>query len=122
VGGAGAVVRLGIYADTGNGAPGTLILDAGTISGTAVATSAITISQTLTPGLYWLAAVSQVAACTMSQLTTTYTGFGTLTTAAAVSSPAPTGYTSASITGALPTPFVATDTITTPTLVVLRAA
>jgi len=52
-------VRLGIYNDS-NGVPGTLSLDAGTatqttISGTPTSIP-ITISKTLTPGWYWLAA------------------------------------------------------------------
>lgn len=57
-----SVVRLGIYG-TASGKPSTLILDAGTISLTsAFQTGQITISQTLQPGLYWLAANSQTAA------------------------------------------------------------
>lgn len=54
------VVRLGIFAD--GGGPATLVLDAGTIDGaTAAALKAISISQTLDPGLYWLAGCAQVA-------------------------------------------------------------
>ncbi len=57
--------RAGIYADNGLGFPGALILDAGskslhTTSGGAGAAGALNwtgLSQTLTPGLYWLAFV-----------------------------------------------------------------
>lgn len=52
-------VRLGIYNDAG-GHPGTLVLDAGVVALAASSTSyEITISQTLTPGLYWLLAVAE---------------------------------------------------------------
>lgn len=54
----GNVVRLGIY-DTQNGLPTNLVLDAGTIDGTVVATPEIVINKPLAPGLYWLCAVSQ---------------------------------------------------------------
>jgi hypothetical protein len=48
-------VRLGIYSDT-NGAPSSLVLDAGTVAFSAVSTSyLITISQSLNAGWYWLA-------------------------------------------------------------------
>jgi hypothetical protein len=57
-----ASVRLGIY-NNSNGAPGTVLLDAGTVSITAASTmSAITISQSLTPGIYFLAANTVTAA------------------------------------------------------------
>jgi hypothetical protein len=50
------IVRLGIYQDT-NGAPGSLVLDAGTAAFNSSSNTAylITINQTLTPGWYWLA-------------------------------------------------------------------
>ena len=48
-------VRLGIYNST-NGLPSTVVLDAGTVTPTAASTAyEITISQSLTPGFYWLA-------------------------------------------------------------------
>lgn len=59
-----AVVRLGIY-NNANGGPSTVKLDAGTVSVTVLGTSyAITISETLAPGWYWLAANSQTNATT----------------------------------------------------------
>lgn len=53
-------VRLGIYSDS-SGVPGTLVLDAGTAGTTtgAGASKEITISQQLTPGMYWLSAQSE---------------------------------------------------------------
>lgn len=57
-----SVVRLGIYNDDGAGRPGTLLLDAGTVAtDSTTGIRAITISQTLAPGFYWLAACPQVA-------------------------------------------------------------
>lgn len=53
----GKSVRLGIYNDS-NGTPGTLVLDAGTVSAATTGGKTITISQQLTTGWYWLAAVS----------------------------------------------------------------
>jgi hypothetical protein len=61
--GTGSTVRLGIYNST-NGIPSSRLLDAGTVATTTSSTLAlITISQTLQPGLYWLAAVNQGATC-----------------------------------------------------------
>jgi hypothetical protein len=59
----GAVVRLGIYADDG-GYPAALLADFGTVAGDAVAVVEKTISQALTPGIWWVAAVTQNAATT----------------------------------------------------------
>jgi len=51
---AGATARLGIYADAGTTYPGSLVLDAGTVDVSTTGMKTITISQQLTPGLYWL--------------------------------------------------------------------
>lgn len=62
VGSSGALIRLGIYSDDGTGQPGSLVLDAGTVDATILSTTTdrtIAISQQLTPGVYWLAAVIQ---------------------------------------------------------------
>ena len=59
-------VRMGLYADN-NGVPGNLILDAGTVSVTAAATTyQITINQTIPAGVFWTAWNRQVAATTNS--------------------------------------------------------
>jgi hypothetical protein len=60
------VMRLGIY-NNANGAPSSLVLDAGTISPVASSTVyPITINQTLSVGWYWLAVVPQTVATTSS--------------------------------------------------------
>ena len=50
--------RLGIYADNGAIYPGALILDAGTVNTGTTGTKEIEISQSLSPGLYWLVFVT----------------------------------------------------------------
>lgn len=52
----GSTIRLGVYNNNPGGfRPSTLLLDAGTIPGDAVAFSTITIAQMLPKGIYWLA-------------------------------------------------------------------
>lgn len=53
------VFRLGIRNDNGNGYPGALVLDAGTIDASTTGFKEITISQILTPGRYWVSATLQ---------------------------------------------------------------
>ena len=60
-GAAGANIRLGIYNNSTNHQPGTLVLDAGEIDASTTGTKEITISQSLRPGLYWLAAANELA-------------------------------------------------------------
>lgn len=60
VSGAG-VVRLGIYASGATNLPGALSLDAGTVSAATAGTKDLTISKTLSAGLYWLASLQEVA-------------------------------------------------------------
>lgn len=55
---ASSTVRLGIFRCVG-GIPSTLVLDAGTIDSSTTGAKEITISQSLTPGLYVLLAVAQ---------------------------------------------------------------
>jgi hypothetical protein len=60
-----AVFRLGIYNNSSDDLPGTVNLDAGTVSPTAASTNyEITISKTLDAGWYWLAINCQTAATT----------------------------------------------------------
>ena len=65
-GSSGCLLRLGIYNSTAStGLPGTVLLDAGTVAcTTSGAVASIAISQTLTPGLYWLADAQQGAPAT----------------------------------------------------------
>ena len=55
---AGKKARLGIYNSGSDGEPSSLVLDAGEVDVSSVGVKAITISQSLTKGLYWLACVS----------------------------------------------------------------
>lgn len=60
-GGVTEVTRLGIYNDS-NGSPGSLLLDAGTVSNNAATgVIAATISQAVSTGIYWLACATQGA-------------------------------------------------------------
>lgn len=62
-----ATPRLGIYGAASDGQPGALIIDAGTVDGSTTGIKEITPTGTLTipAGLYFLAAVNQVAAATL---------------------------------------------------------
>ena len=61
-GAAGAKCRLGIYRDSGACYPGELVLDAGEVDCETTGTKAVTFSQQLTKGLYWLAFIGNDAA------------------------------------------------------------
>ena len=58
VGAAGKKARLGIYNSGADGKPLSLLLDAGELAVDGSGVKAITINQSLTKGLYWLACVS----------------------------------------------------------------
>lgn len=110
---ASELLRLGIYRNT-NGRPSSLVLDAGTIDlSTATANKTITISQAITEGVYWLAAVRQGPTNTATTLNFssagqigTY-GLGTWTelTGAANWFDSNQFMYVAGVTGALPDPF-----------------
>jgi len=64
---ASSVMRLGLYADNGACAPGSLILDAGTVpcgTGSGTGSKEIVINLRLPPGLYWWVGVAQAVAAT----------------------------------------------------------
>jgi hypothetical protein len=61
-GSAGAVTRLGIYNVAASGLPGTLVLDAGTVDSTTIGDKNITISQSLSPGVYFTVMLTNDAA------------------------------------------------------------
>ena len=109
---AATTVRLGVYADDGRGLPGALLLDAGTINGNSATVQAITINLNLSPGRYWLCAVSQGGAPTLRVNGTgggipgLPEGFG----ATWVPSAALTGFGMSPVAGALPATFVAATT------------
>ena len=54
----GRAARLGIYTSS-SGLPNSLVVDAGAVSGATTGSKSITINETLTPGIYWLAAAMQ---------------------------------------------------------------
>lgn len=106
-----SVCRLGIYADTGVGGPGALILDAGTVDcGTATGVQEATISQLLNPGVYWLVGVMQTA--TTAIRNQAFSPFKYLTASAApINYPASVieCYIKSGVTGALPALFASTS-------------
>lgn len=63
---AGSSYRMGIYNSNG-GRAGSLLLDAGTVDTTTTGAKAATISVTLDPGVYFIAAVSQGGAPTVTR-------------------------------------------------------
>lgn len=108
---ASAVLRIGLYADTGHGYPGNLIQDFGTGSAAGAGNVTLTVSQVLTPGLYWIAACNQGAVAT----------FFTFAPALRAGAPMPWNganvnfglagyYAQAGVSGALPSSFSATPT------------
>lgn len=114
VGDTGSKIRLGLYADTGYGMPGQLIVDAGQVAGDVVsadAEAALATPLTLGPGWYWSAAVVQ--AVTTTQPTLRALGSNGLPSgfllALAYGKSAPGAnasalcYTQTGVTGALPT-------------------
>jgi len=59
VGGAGSVIRMGIY--SGDNQPTTLVVDGGTVAASSGAgTKSVSISETLQTGMYWVAYANQV--------------------------------------------------------------
>lgn len=53
--------RMGVYADNGNVYPGNLILDAGEVDTGTTGVKTLSITLTLSPGLYWLALLTSAA-------------------------------------------------------------
>jgi len=109
----GSTYRLGIYSSDTDDIPSTLVLDAGTISGNATGSLAITISQSLSPGLYWLAGAAQGTAGIgiRSLIAGTFSNYvpnGTVS--GGVAANPTTSWSVSSITGALP------STVSSPSL------
>lgn len=101
----GKSIRLGIYKNGTNLYPGELLLDAGTVSGASTGLKAITISQPLSKGLYWLVLVSD---CTATlKLRTFYATDIILGHSLAHFWGACGGWSVAQAYGALPDPFTA---------------
>ena len=113
-GAGGTVVRLGIY-DSVDGVPTNLILDAGTIAADSVAEQEITISQQLTPGVYFLVHFSNgTPQVRVSQLSAKMAYFGSTAHNLAPTS----GYTRSLTYTTLPSTFgTATDSTSTTAII-----
>lgn len=119
-GSVGSVYRLGLYASDADGEPGALVVDGGTVDTTTTGTKTATISQAVTPGLYWMAACPQGAPATQATVYVCTLGAMLNLPIATVSNLEPRGFTQASVTGAFPanaTPAV-NDGVTTPRVLV----
>lgn len=120
--GVASAIRLGIRADL-NGLPGAVMLDAGTVDGSLVQFSEVTVALRLPPGIYWLSATAQGGGPT-----TRATGVGGNTSYGAsnplaISGGSLIGYTQAGVAGALPALFVpANNGGNTPRVLVRSAA
>jgi hypothetical protein len=111
-GGAGCVVRIGVWADTGGGYPGALVLDCGTIDGTSATVQDITLASALVlgPALYWVGTATQVG--TAATIRTAAPNVNPVSFTAGLSKPSANtsvgAYTEASVTGAFTASFGAT--------------
>jgi hypothetical protein len=101
-GGAGSVIRLGIYAALNNMLPGNLILDAGTVDATTTGNKEITISQALAAGVYYLSAVAQGSATTPVVAGRSGNIFPSFNESANMNQNSQGGITQSGISGALP--------------------
>lgn len=114
VGEAGSKVRLGIYGDNGTAYPGALVLDGGQIAGDSATVQELTVSLTLSPGLYWIGGVVQSATTTQPTVRINNNWYGpvmlALTTSAPAASATATGYAQSSVSGALPANFTTSVT------------
>ncbi len=121
-GGAGALVRLGIYTDL-NGWPDALLLDAGTIDASTTGQKDLVINQTLS-GLVWLGAVQQASTTVQVAI---FADNGPLSDRVGQLTPtigsSALGYQLANVTGALPASFgtPTADTVYGPPIIFLRA-
>lgn len=122
---AGTVIRLGIRASTADGRPGTLLLDAGTVAGDAVATPELTISQYIPqPGVYWLSATPQVTGGTLPTIRGVVSNeapVGSPTLAGALGASVTAGYSATGVTGALPGTYTVNARLGFGPLIAVRA-
>lgn len=124
VGSTGALIRLGIYADDGAGAPGALLVDGGTIDATVLGFSEVTLGTplALAVGRYWLVGVFQGAPTTQpimrASAGTQIVGAGS--TSGVFGTPTAAGWTMTGATGALPSTWTISTTSGVPILVGIR--
>lgn len=109
VGDVGSKLRIGIYSDTGSCQPGSLLLDAGQIAGDSATVQELTVSQTLSPGLYWVGAAVQSVTTTQPTVRCCQNWHPPILMGAGTSIPTagdtPAGYQATGVTGALPGTF-----------------
>lgn len=114
-GDAGSKFRLGIYADNGSGYPGALVLDAGQINGDSNTVQEVTITQSLTPGLYWIGGATQSVSSTAPTYRVVTTWHPTVPMSTGASAPTAgqlvVGYQQSSVTGGLPATFTTSVTV-----------
>lgn len=66
----GSKLRLGIYADDGNGFPAARVVDAGTIAGDSATVQEVVCNVALTPGIYWIGGALQDVVTTQPTIRT----------------------------------------------------
>jgi len=106
LGEAGSMCRVGIYADDGTCAPGSLVADWGLLpvgagSG-AVGAREVVTATSLAPGLYWLAAAPQLGPTTVPLIYSGYLLLGIELGRAAINLPPNVGYQLTGVSGPLP--------------------
>jgi hypothetical protein len=105
-GGAGSIMRIGIYRDNGSGYPSTLYWESpSTLDSTATGMLTHTVSLTIPAGLYWVGAVAQVAAPGWETMSNFNLAVNTQDPAVGSAS---AGYSHSGVTGAFPATFTST--------------
>lgn len=110
---ASSTFRLGIYSDNGFCRPGALLVEAGSLATDAIGTPEATLSQALTPGLYWVGGAQQGAGSslpTLRTLSTNWTPPAVIwagNSAADMAAGSLYGYSESSVSSTLPATFTA---------------
>lgn len=113
LGAAGAVLRMGVYADSGSARPtGAALVDGGTVASTTTGNKTVSISLAITGGWYWIGVVAQTAVCTIRSCLGLYQSIPTSAFGSAIGQNS--GYTQASVSGALPTAASLGNSVTVP--------
>lgn len=124
VGGAGSVIRLAIYNSTAGLVPNALLDGSGAIvTDVGTGEKSFIINRQLTPGVYWLGIVAQVASPTIRQLQSSWSEY--MASATSDQGQSVVGYFQGGVSGALPAIFNFVSTNIHPgacPLVMLRAA
>lgn len=108
---ASSTFRLGIYNSDSNGVPSSLLLDAGTIDTSTTGLKSITISQSLTAGLYYLAAAQQggASSATMRAYHNVIGNHSPVASTSMSTTNYQTGYNQDSVSGAFPSTYTANN-------------